>query len=729
MKQVKFKQVGMQNYCLFIDPMELNFKENKTILITGPNGVGKSSIFDCLPFTLYGMTSKGAHGDDVTNDVIGKDCHTWLTFSVDNILYRVDRYHKHKKFGNTVILNRNGEDIKRGQREVVPEIERILVPQKLFMNTLLFGQKVKNFFTDLVDSEKKEIFRKILQLDDYVLFYKETDRRLKIIAQEVLKVTNNLEVKKQLLNDAKFQIKILTQAKNEFEKEKVKQVLEFETTLKQLQTERNSISEELDIKRKLDLSLTYIDQEINNVKQEISSIDTNLRAFYQEIQSGRQLKESELRSEATKAETEINSKFQQLKDEVVAKYRTEVDKIKRIITKYNIETNKMKEETKSIQFQRKFILNEITNLKENIIDKDVATCPTCQQTISPETLQKLKDKMEHNQQKDDVLRKEITNRNNTITGFSIEISNLNIKMEDFSEANSKHLQDLSFNKELELKEVQNKIDNLLDQLETRATKQLDESTTSSINQKKILETKKQDLEQKKSEREQNSLRVQKLEDFIVQTDSHIKVIEDRIEKEKEKQYDETQLKIYKGKVQTLNDDVEILKKMELNYQAENNILEFWKIGFSSSGIPSLLIDDSIPFMNQQVSTYMEQISHGRYIVSFDTLKATKDGEFRDKIAVNVVDNKTKANSRIKLSGGQTRLVDIATILTLCDLQNSVQDVKFNIIMFDEIFDSLDDENIEYVSQLLRKLVVDKSVLIISHKYIDKIEADEELSFY
>jgi len=159
------------------------------------------------------------------------------------------------------------------------------------------------------------------------------------------------------------------------------------------------------------------------------------------------------------------------------------------------------------------------------------------------------------------------------------------------------------------------------------------------------------------------------------------------------------------------------------------VLEFWKVGFSSSGIPSLLIDEAIPFMNKQVSYYLDRISNGRYLVSFDTLKATKEGEFRDKISVNVLDNLTKANSRVKLSGGQTRLVDIATILTLCDLQSSVQDIKFNIILFDEIFDSLDDENIGYVSNLLRSLIVDKSVNIISHRHIDQIEADEVLSFF
>jgi len=179
----------------------------------------------------------------------------------------------------------------------------------------------------------------------------------------------------------------------------------------------------------------------------------------------------------------------------------------------------------------------------------------------------------------------------------------------------------------------------------------------------------------------------------------------------------------------LTKELEELKKSIIEQSELITMVEFWKIGFSPSGIPNILIDESIPFMNSKVSEYLEKISGGRYIVSFDTMRETKSGEFRDEISVNVLDTQTKANMRKKLSGGQTRVVDIATILTLSDLQCLVQDVKFNIMLFDEIFDALDDENIGYVSKILRYLAKDKSIFLISHRHIDSIEADEVLSFF
>ena len=59
---------------------------------------------------------------------------------------------------------------------------------------------------------------------------------------------------------------------------------------------------------------------------------------------------------------------------------------------------------------------------------------------------------------------------------------------------------------------------------------------------------------------------------------------------------------------------------------------------------------------------------------------------------------------------------------------NVQDTSVNIILFDEIFDSLDSENIRHAANLLRVASKDKWVGIISHNKIDDIESDNHLEF-
>ena len=177
LKKINFDNVTMENFCGYQDKMEFTFENNKLILISGPNGVGKTTVFSAIPFACFGVTQSGQKSGDVVNNKTGKNCKVTCNFTIteDDIInqYNVERYVKYTKIGSTAILYKNGEEIARGFSEVTAKLEHILVPKELFFNTILFGQNVKNFFTDLPDSKQKEIFRKILQLDMYTI-YKET---------------------------------------------------------------------------------------------------------------------------------------------------------------------------------------------------------------------------------------------------------------------------------------------------------------------------------------------------------------------------------------------------------------------------------------------------------------------------------------------------------------------------------------------------------------------------
>ena len=241
------------------------------------------------------------------------------------------------------------------------------------------------------------------------------------------------------------------------------------------------------------------------------------------------------------------------------------------------------------------------------------------------------------------------------------------------------------------------------------------------NDLKILTSKKSSLIDLLNEKKLFLEKIEKIKSEISLNEMLIK------NKEKE-EYNYSILENYLSEEERLETERKSLNEDKSKIVDLTEILNFWKTGFSSSGIPSLLIDESIPFLNETVSNYLDLVG-GRYKASFDTISTTKSGEYRDKINVNVLDIQTKANNRKQLSGGQTRIIDIAILLSLCDLQNNIQDMKTNILLLDEIFDSLDDQNIGYVSTLLRTLIKDKSINIISHRHIDSIEADEVIRLF
>ena len=723
MQEINFEKVGMKNFGPYIDPLEFEIGENNLILITGPNGVGKTMSLDAIPYTLYGLTSKGAKGDDVVNNIVEKNCHTWLHFRVGNDEYKLNRYHKYTRLGNTVILSRNGVEIKKGQKEVLPEIERLIRPRKLFMNTLMFGQKIKDFFTDLPDSEKKEIFRKVLPLDEYQGYYDKAKSVLDALIIEVVNLHTQIEVNRGLQTEMISQISEQEKKKIEFTTDKIDDIRELRNQIESQERHLNDWEDILYHHSQERLQGDKIKDAISEIQQALNVLEDTHKNLLELVEHQRSAKYAELRAQAEATKSDISKKHRELIDELTNKRKQEVDR-------YNSENNKVLEDERKLKTSLNSILNAseyeraaMDELQE-FLASDYPTCPTCRQDIDLNGIDNLKAKIEECNEKiksyfiegDDITSKLQFIKDTLASLFDrhdIETSLIN-----------KETKKLLGEEEKELDATEEKLQELFKQVDFVANGKKQEFDTKNKEETAELIKKLASLEEGKSKYEVREMVMDREEESYRNDSSENKITKALLKQTEQEKFDETDLYKLVQKEYILSQKNEILTQDIQILERQKTIVEFWKQAYSSTGIPSMLIDDAIPFMNERVAYYLEKISNGRYIVSFDTLSETKSGEFRDKISVNVLDTKTRADRRVQFSGGQTRVVDIAIILTLGDLQAKIQDIKFNILLFDEIFDSLDDENIGYVSKVLRVLANKKTIFIISHRHVDQLEADE-----
>jgi DNA repair exonuclease SbcCD ATPase subunit len=728
MRDVQFQEVGMENFGPYIDPMILLFPNNTLTLLTGPNGIGKTMSLDAIPFSLYGITSKKAKGDDVVNNVVGKNCKTWVKFKINEDQYTVTRYHKYTKLGNTVILNQNGVDTKNGHREVLPELERLLCSQKAFMNTLMFGQKVKDFFTDLVDSDKKEIFRKILGLELYVMYYKQAGNKLKELEDAIDELQKRLGIDGGLLEDAVLQIQLLSNARIKFFEEQKKSIDLLKESLNDNERLLRTLEIDSDhLKIQVDPNIENTIQKLTQVRGSIAVLEKDTSVKLQELQHHKERKKLELEAIANENKTDIKDHANTLTLELQNK-ETELTTA---LNDFVISTQSDRHELE-LQIEKRTSANigleeRISEINHNVLEKDLSTCPTCEQDVTDEVVDKLimkvkkyQSEIEKNKtifseliEKDHVMRKHLTS---TSDMFHTKIAD--VKSE---------IRMVTLNQEMESRALDARLQKAITKVNEAATFQKDKVNQEHSKNKQDLEEEEQRLANEKQAQEKELEKIAEMGTKIATLSQKIDSINSQIEYKENELYDETQFNSYIKKERQLKIAIKENKRLVTELSKKIMIHKFWKTGYSSSGIPSMLIDDSIPFMNEKITDYLELLTNGRYIVSFDTLDETKAGDFRDKISVRVVDTHTKANSRVQLSGGQTRIIDIATILTLGDLQSNIQDVKFNILLFDEIFDALDYENANYVSKVLNKLKVDKSIYVISHQHQDQLEPDETLT--
>jgi DNA repair exonuclease SbcCD ATPase subunit len=193
-------------------------------------------------------------------------------------------------------------------------------------------------------------------------------------------------------------------------------------------------------------------------------------------------------------------------------------------------------------------------------------------------------------------------------------------------------------------------------------------------------------------------------------------------------YDDNQIKKIVLEIQDHENKLVILIEEKKSLTRELNILEFWKESFSDSGIKSMLIDMAIPHMNEAVSMALERAAPGVYTVSFDTLKATKSGDMRDKFNVNVLHNLKGTDSFKMLSGGEQRLVDLCCMDALDSLAERLYGKRFHNKFYDEALDSLDDDSVQIFGQISKTLSSDKNITLITHKAYDSIEPDRVFTF-
>ena len=728
MKIITFQEVGMENYGPYIDPMILEFTNDKLTLVTGPNGIGKTMAIDAIPFTLYGVTSKGAKGDDVVNNVVGKDCKTWVKFLVNDDQYIVTRYHKYTKYQNTVIINHNGVDIKQGHREVLPYIERIVCPQQAFMNSLMFGQKVKDFFTDLVDSKKKEIFRKLLDLGMFLIYYKAADQAYKDVESQAHDLKNKMQVQIGLVNDAIQQIELLKEQKNNFYNNRENDIKGLVRIIENTTRLLSKWEEDLLEAQAKDTDLESTIVEIATVDKELRSHAVEDKKALDDLDSRVKAKISEMETKAQKAENEINEKYNDLLSKNQEE-RSDIRQAQADVIKANSDNEH------GLELEKQQYLNTIKSnntrvqeIQTHVIDAAVSECPLCEQAVDEHTTEMLEKKIEEYNVESSFAQTKADQIAEAIEAVKLKTKRAIDEASERLVQNESEARAIKRAKQDEVQQLRQKFTEASNQVYARAKEQEQILIQASNDHCEELNQKKEELLNLRAEQEKNIQAVKIAEENITRLKSeHAQTLKEKKQLE-ETEYDETQLNSYLAKEVRLTKEIHAAQKQREQYDKFIEIANFWKTGFSSAGIPSMLIDEAIPYMNERVEHYLDMLTNGRYVVSFDTLAETKAGEFRDKISVHVLDTQTRANSRVQLSGGQTRIIDIAIILTLGDLLSRIQDVSFNILLFDEIFDALDEQNIQYVSKVLSKIKIGKAVYIISHQHQDHLEADETLAF-
>ena len=185
---------------------------------------------------------------------------------------------------------------------------------------------------------------------------------------------------------------------------------------------------------------------------------------------------------------------------------------------------------------------------------------------------------------------------------------------------------------------------------------------------------------------------------------------------------------YKQKLKEIRKN---LRKVDEDFHNKELELENynWLINdpLGNNGIKAYLFDSSLEFLNKCLDKYSEVLG---FRIEFNIDLGTARKEF-----VTLIERDGVIIDYDELSGGEKTLCNFSMALAMHEALTASKGV--NIILFDEVFESLSSDNVELVTSLIRKYSEGKTVFVIthlegvvfSHSKILQVTKEKGLSYY
>lgn len=144
---------------------EIDLSGNKSVLIVGENGAGKSTILDALSFCLYGKPFRNINKGQLVNSINKKDMVVEVEFSIGKKEYRVVRGIKPNVFEiycNDQLLDQDAES--KDYQEMF-EKQILKLNHKSFNQIVVLGSASFVPFMQLKAADRREIIEDLLDIE------------------------------------------------------------------------------------------------------------------------------------------------------------------------------------------------------------------------------------------------------------------------------------------------------------------------------------------------------------------------------------------------------------------------------------------------------------------------------------------------------------------------------------------------------------------------------------
>ena len=158
------------------------------------------------------------------------------------------------------------------------------------------------------------------------------------------------------------------------------------------------------------------------------------------------------------------------------------------------------------------------------------------------------------------------------------------------------------------------------------------------------------------------------------------------------------------KLETFKEDLQKTYDELVTYKDQINYYDFTYGLLKDGGVKTKIIKKYLPLINQQVNRYLQMMD---FYINF-----TLDEEFNETIQSPIHEDFSYAS----FSEGEKQRIDLALLFTWREVARFKNSISTNLMILDEVFDSsLDGQGTEEFLKIIRYVVKDANIFVISHK--------------
>lgn len=360
---------------------EISLDKNKSTLIVGENGAGKSTMLDAISFALYGKAFRNINKKQLLNSINQKDLLVELAFNIGPKQYLIKRGIKPNIFEIWCDGSLLNQDAAARDYQTYLEENILKLNYKSFGQVVVLGSSTFVPFMQLKAAERRAVIEDLLDIQIFTVMNTLLKERLSSNKEEIQEIKYQIDLLQNRIETSKEHnenIRELKEGEVQKLKDKMKEQIALieqeqiavEVLMEEITGLAESVADKAAMKKKL--------QELEKIDGQLSNKLAKLRkdiAFYQDhdnCPTCRQGIEHEFKEETVSESTakieEINTAKKELDNrlEGVATRLNEIDDVETVISAKNLEMSEHNANYKMAMNVCKSIKKELTEAEEQV---------------------------------------------------------------------------------------------------------------------------------------------------------------------------------------------------------------------------------------------------------------------------------------------------------------------------------------------------------------------------